>query len=176
MITDLVQIKLLGDKKRAENERFRQHLKRHGYIERNFRKIAANVEEQIDCRSCAQCCRQSTVRLLDRDVERLAKFLKVSWTRFLSDYTQESPDEGRILKRSDDEGCVFLSGNDCLVYEARPSNCSDFPHLIRGQGSFHSRMWDMIDRATYCPIVYHSLEAFKQETGFDAGLAQRGGG
>jgi hypothetical protein len=27
-------------------------------------------------------------------------------------------------------------------------------------------MWQFIDRACYCPIVYNSLEAFKQETGF----------
>jgi hypothetical protein len=27
-------------------------------------------------------------------------------------------------------------------------------------------MWQFVDRACYCPIVYHSLEAFKQELGF----------
>jgi hypothetical protein len=27
-------------------------------------------------------------------------------------------------------------------------------------------MWQFIDRACYCPIVYNSLEAFKVETGF----------
>jgi hypothetical protein len=32
---------------------------------------------------------------------------------------------------------------------------------MRGAGSFESRMWQMIDRATYCPIVYNSLEEFK---------------
>jgi len=29
-------------------------------------------------------------------------------------------------------------------------------------------MWQMPDRATYCPIVYNSLEAFKEEVGFRA--------
>ena len=29
MITDLVQIRLLGEKKRPENERFRRHIKTH---------------------------------------------------------------------------------------------------------------------------------------------------
>jgi hypothetical protein len=27
-------------------------------------------------------------------------------------------------------------------------------------------MWQMVDRATYCPIVYNTLEAWKSETGF----------
>jgi hypothetical protein len=27
-------------------------------------------------------------------------------------------------------------------------------------------MWQFIDRATYCPIVYNSLEEFKEQTAF----------
>jgi len=27
-------------------------------------------------------------------------------------------------------------------------------------------MWQMVDRATYCPIVYNSLEEFKKLTDF----------
>jgi hypothetical protein len=28
-------------------------------------------------------------------------------------------------------------------------------------------MWQMIDRATYCPIVYNSLEEYKKIVGFE---------
>jgi hypothetical protein len=38
--------------------------------------------------------------------------------------------------------------------------------VVRGSGSIASRMWGFIDRATYCPIVYNSLEAFKEYSGF----------
>jgi hypothetical protein len=37
---------------------------------------------------------------------------------------------------------------------------------VRGNGSIASRMWQFIDRAVYCPIVYNALEAFKSETRF----------
>lgn len=60
----------------------------------------------------------------------------------------------------------FSTATQCSVYEARPSTCDNFPHLVRGAGSLDSRMWQMIDRATYCPIVYNSLDSFKRETGF----------
>jgi Fe-S-cluster containining protein len=70
-----------------------------------------------------------------------------------------------ILRRTKD-GCVFLDGNDCTVYDARPRNCVDFPHLVRGAGSIASRMWEFIDRASYCPIVYNAMESFKDETRF----------
>ena len=166
MITDLVQIRRLGEKKIGENQQFRLYLKRHNFVERRMRAIAQEVEEQIDCRQCANCCRVATVPLSERDIEKLAKFLRVKPAQFLRDYTVETEDEGRILKRSADTGCIFLSGKECTVYESRPRTCQDFPHLVHGAGSFLSRMWKMPDRATYCPIVYNALEGFKREVGF----------
>ena len=166
MIQDLVQIRQLGEKKRPENERFRRHLKTHYYSERGLRHMAEEIEEQIDCTQCANCCRVATVRLSDRDVDRLAKHLSVTRAQFLDEYTTTSDEEGLILRRTDAAGCVFLEGTTCTVYDARPDTCSRFPHLVRGNGSIASRMWQFIDRACYCPIVYNSLEAFKIETRF----------
>ena len=166
MITDLVQIKRLGEQKRPENERFRKHLKTHPFPERRLRKIAEEIEDQIDCTVCANCCRNATVKLQERDVEKLAKFFRMSPGKFLKQYADEDEEQGAILKFTKEKGCVFLDGNDCTVYEARPSICVDFPHLVRGQGSIHFRMWQFIDRATYCPIVYNSLEEFKNVSNF----------
>jgi uncharacterized protein len=166
MIHDLVQIRTLGEKKRPENERFRRYLKSHDYSDRRLRRIAEEIEEQIDCTVCANCCRVATVRLSDRDIERLSKHFSMPRARFLAECTTESEDEGRILRRSDAEGCIFLEGKACGVYDARPDTCARFPHLVRGNGSIASRMWQFIDRACYCPIVYNGLEAFKEETGF----------
>lgn len=168
MITDLVQIRRLGEMARAENEKFRKHLKVHDLPERKFRRIAEDVEGEIDCTVCANCCKVATAALIERDVEKLAKFLRISPDKFLREYCDESEEEGVILKRNE-AGCVFLSGNECTVYEARPATCENFPHLIRGAGSIPSRMWQFIDRACYCPIVYNTLEAFKKEVGFKKG-------
>jgi hypothetical protein len=166
MITDLVQIRRLGEQKRPENERFRKHLKTYRHVERRMRRIAEEIESQVDCLACANCCRVATARLLPRDVERLAKCLGVSQGRFLSGYTERTEDEGLVLRREESGDCVFLSGNECTVYDDRPASCRDFPHLIRGAGSLESRMWAFIDRAVYCPIVFNTLEAWKVETEF----------
>ena len=165
MLTDLVQIRRLGEQKRDENQRFRRHLKTHAFVERKLRVIGQVIEEQIDCTVCANCCRIATVKLQDRDVEKLSKFLRVKPQQFIRDYTMESEEEGRILKRAEG-GCVFLSGTECTVYEARPAACQAFPNVVRGSGSIPSRMWQFVDRATYCPIVYNWIEAVKEETGF----------
>jgi Fe-S-cluster containining protein len=166
MLTDLVQIRISGEKKRAENERFRRFLKSRDHSDRILRRIAGGIEEQIDCTACANCCRVATARVSERDIERLARYLRIPAAKFLAEYTTRDPEEGTILKRTGERGCVFLEGNSCVVYDARPDTCQRFPHLVRGNGSIASRMWQFIDRACYCPIVYNSLEAFKEELRF----------
>ena len=165
MVTDLVQIRRLGEKKRDENLRFRRYLKSREWVERQFRRAAEEVHAEIDCRQCAECCRVTEVQLAERDIERLSKFLRLREKDFLEQYTAEGEDGELILKRSA-QGCIFLEGNECTVYEARPANCERFPHLLKGSGSIPSRMWQFVDRATYCPIVYNWMERVKDLTKF----------
>ena len=161
-----MQIRMLGERKRPENELFRRHMKSRDRYDRALRRIAEEIEERIDCLACANCCRVATVTITERDVERLARALRIKPSRFLAEYTTQSEEEGRILRRDEQAGCVFLNGNECIVYDDRPDTCQKFPHLVRGSGSIASRMWQFIDRACYCPIVYNSLEAFKDELKF----------
>jgi uncharacterized protein len=165
MVTDLVQIRRMGENKREENLRFRRYLKSHVFVERQFRRAAEEIHDQIDCRQCAECCRVTEVELAERDVERLARFFRITEKAFLEQYTATGEDGELILRRTA-SGCVFLRGNECTVYEARPGNCERFPHLLRGSGSIVSRMWQFVDRATYCPIVYNWMETVKDLTKF----------
>jgi Fe-S-cluster containining protein len=164
MITDLVQIKRLGEQKRDENLRLRKHMKTRRFVERRFIAIAAETEEAIDCRECGNCCRVATAAVTERDVLKLAKHLRIKPSEFVRDYTTPDEEEGMILKRDEQTGCVFLDGNLCSVYEARPASCDSFPHLTKSSaGSLAARMWQMVDRAVYCPIVYNTLESWKDE-------------
>ncbi len=165
MLTDLVQIDRLGRQKKTENARFRVYLKSHDYSDRRLRRLAEEIESQIDCTQCANCCRVAEAGVKDRDIEKLAKFIGVSREEFLRDYTDRNEANELILKRTK-SGCVFLKDNLCSVYEARPRSCANFPNLVRGDGSIASRMWQMVDRAAYCPIVYNWMETVKQEMGF----------
>jgi len=165
LITDLVQIKRLGDKHRDENLRFRRYLKSHEFVERQFRKAAQEIHDQIDCRECGECCRKTEVELAERDVEKMARFLGLSEKEFLAKHTAQGEDGDLILKRGPG-GCEFLAGNECSIYEARPGNCERFPHILKGSASIPARMWQFVDRATYCPIVYNWMEAVKGLTKF----------
>ncbi len=170
MITDLVQIRRLGESKRQENLRFRKYIKSHVFVERQFRKAAEEVYDAIDCRACGECCRVTEVPLAERDIEKLARYLGISEKAFVDQHTATGEDGDVILRRVKSaagvEQCEFLDGNECTVYDARPGNCERFPHILRGAGSIQSRMWDFVDRATYCPIVYNWMEAAKALTKF----------
>ena len=165
MLTDLVQIQRLEKQKRAENSRFRAYLRSHRHSDRRLRRFGEEIEAEIDCTQCANCCRVTEVDITERDIERLAKFLGTSPAEFVRDYTQRDKEGHLILKRSE-KGCVFLEGNLCSVYEARPQNCVNFPHVVRGSGSIDSRMWKLIERAGFCPIVYNWMEKVKEDLGF----------
>ena len=167
LLTDLVQVQELGEKKRDENFRFRRFLKSRDHSDRVLRRIAERIQEQIDCTQCANCCKTSTTEITARDVERLARHLGISREDFLRDYSMPD-DEGKLSLKFDQAagGCVFLEGNLCAVHEARPDICRRYPHLVRGSGSIASRMWQFVDRASVCPIVYNSLEAFKDHLRF----------
>ena len=165
MITDLVQIRRLGEQKFDENHRFRTYLKTHNFVERRFRKIAGEIEDQIDCTQCANCCRVALTPIAERDVEKLARFLRLSLRKFLEQYTKRDEFNDLVLE-TNQNGCVFLEGNLCTVYEARPGTCERYPHLVRGQGSLVSRMWQFVDRASYCPIDYNTMEASKDHVGW----------
>jgi Fe-S-cluster containining protein len=165
MLTDLVQIRRLGQQKRNENFRFRAYLKNHRHSDRRLRRFGEEIEAQMDCTTCANCCRVSEVGITDRDVDKLAKFIGVTKEEFLRDFTQ-SDEEGDLILKKTEAGCVFLKDNLCTVYGARPQNCANFPHVVRGTGSIASRMWQFVDRAEFCPIVYNWMEKVKEDIGF----------
>ncbi|MGA2212616.1 MAG: YkgJ family cysteine cluster protein [Bryobacteraceae bacterium] len=169
MITDLVQIRRLEHQKRDENSRFRAYLKSHRHSDRRLRRFGEEIEAKIDCTQCANCCRVTEVGISQRDVEKLAKFIGVSEREFAVQFTARDAAGAKVLKRvskDNQTACVFLDGNLCSVYEARPQNCANFPHVVRGTGSIASRMWQFLDRASYCPIVYNWMEKVKEDIGF----------
>ena len=116
MITDLVQIQRLGEKKVAENEKFRRHMKVHDFPERRFRSVALDFEEKIDCQACGNCCKVAETDVTRRDVDRLAKYLGLTPRQFVAQYTtQSAQDDEDIILRRTEHGCIFLDGNDCTV-------------------------------------------------------------
>jgi Fe-S-cluster containining protein len=101
------------------------------------------------------------------EIESIAAHIGVTAETVVRVHTVADPEArgSRILLNSR-KGCVFLDGNLCTIYEARPKACRDFPHVAVGFHSLGSRLSSQARWAPLCPIIYNALEDFKHLTGY----------
>ena len=169
MVTDLAEVCQLGTAKAEENLDFRRYLSAKHLVDTPFQILASEVKKQVDCTSCANCCRYSVVPASKLEIENIAKYLGDTTEAVIRLYTVPDPDAAgfRILRGSR-AGCVFLDGNLCMIYEARPKTCRDFPHVTVGTHSLGGRQLSLGRWAALCPIIFNALERYKHITGYHA--------
>lgn len=109
---------------------------------------------EIDCLSCGNCCRSLGPRITDKDVDRLAKHLRMKAVDFVAQYLRTDEDGDLVFKTMP---CPFLGAdNYCAVYENRPKACREYPHTDRKK--FYQIYMLSVENASTCPIVYKVLE------------------
>lgn len=109
---------------------------------------------EIDCLSCGNCCRSLGPRITDKDVDRLAKHLRMKAVDFVAQYLRTDEDGDMVFKTMP---CPFLGAdNYCAVYENRPKACREYPHTDRKK--FYQIYMLSVENASTCPIVYKVLE------------------
>jgi Fe-S-cluster containining protein len=162
-----MEIRRLGLAKKDENLGFRRYLSAQRHLIEELQSLAAQIQSRIDCTACANCCRCSVVEVHCGDVDALARNFGVSFEEATRAYTcLDCEDPGtRILKNARGQ-CVFLCGNHCSVYPARPKTCRDFPHLSFGSHSLGSRISSLARWIPFCPIVYNAFESYKRAVGY----------
>jgi Fe-S-cluster containining protein len=167
VVTDLLEVFRLGTAKAKENVAFRRYLSAHHYSDKPFQILATEVQQQVDCTACANCCRHSMVSVNKSEIENIASHIGATPEEVARLYTVPDPDAPalRILQNSG-EGCVFLDGNLCMIYEARPKTCRDFPHVAVGTHSLGGRPSSLARWAALCPIIFNALESYKHLTGY----------
>jgi uncharacterized protein len=168
VVSDLAEVFRLGTAKAAENLAFRRYLSAHHQGgDKVFQILASEVQHHIDCTACANCCRHSVVAVSQADIDRIADHLRIEPGEAARLYTVADPDApGLRILRNSPKGCAFLDGNLCMIYEARPKTCRDFPHVAVGAHSLGSRPSSLARWAAFCPIVYNALETYKHVTGY----------
>ncbi|MBM3222453.1 MAG: YkgJ family cysteine cluster protein [Candidatus Tectomicrobia bacterium] len=166
IITDLIQIQRATVAKEDENLAFRTFVKLE--VELSDRQLntlvsdtTAQVWQHVDCRSCANCCRVRQPVFSRAEAERIAAYLGLTLADIRERYLKSDAETGKYITQS--LPCPFLDGNLCAIYEVRPAVCANYPHLHR---NFRSRLWQAIDNAETCPIVYNVVEHLKTTLGF----------
>jgi len=169
---DLVQIRMLAVRKEDENLRFRCFLKTQCNLEPNVIdqrvfEATRRVWAEIDCTTCANCCREVKPTFSEEEVDRVARRLGMERRRFVETYLERTEAGHDNPWQTRSTPCPFLKDNLCSIYEDRPADCSGYPYLYKPK--FVSRTLGMIERTFTCPIVYQVMEELKKSLGFFRG-------
>ena len=108
------------------------------------------VFDEIDCLECGNCCRSLGPRIIDKDIERMAKSMRIKPTEVIDRYLRIDEDGDYVFKSMP---CPFLGDdNYCFIYEDRPKACREYPHTDRKK--FHQIYALTVMNARTCPAVY----------------------
>lgn len=147
----------------AANKLFLKKLKGKQFrnLDNVFQDAHEEVFEKIDCLTCANCCKTTSPIFYQKDIERLAKRLRMKPFDFTEKYLRIDSDNDYVLKQAP---CPFLGDdNYCGIYEDRPTACREYPHTNR------KNMYQVLDLAyknTFvCPAVLKIVDEVKRKIG-----------
>jgi Fe-S-cluster containining protein len=120
-------------------------------------EILRSVTSELDCTQCGHCCRVMMPSLQPGDVDRLARRLGEDRQEFEDRYVISDEFGEKALA---DVPCPFHDGMKCTVYEDRPRDCRDYPHLHKKD--FSTRLLSVLENGEICPIVFNVLEQLKE--------------
>ncbi len=126
-------------------------------LDDRFHDLHQEAFAQIDCLTCANCCRTTSPIFYQKDIERLAKALRLRPAKFIDQYLHLDQEGDYVLNVAP---CPFLGpDNHCAVYADRPTACREYPHTNR------KRMGQILDltmkNAEICPAVQWMVERLK---------------
>ena len=156
-------IATLAKEREAENDAFRSYIRQQDsqQIDEIVHRLNDEISPQIDCTKCGACCRQLMINVTEPDAERMASHLEISTETFKENYVEV----GSQMMIINTIPCHFLSENKCTAYEARFSECREFPHLHKS--NFSSRLFGTLIHYAKCPIIFNVVERLKDETHFE---------
>lgn len=146
---------------RAENERFFKRLKKKppGNLDEIVHELHDEAFESFDCLACANCCSSISPMITDKDVERLAKPLKLKPSQVIEQYMHLDEDHDYVFNNAP---CPFLMpDNYCSVYEYRPKACREYPHTDRRR--FSQLLNLTLKNCEVCPIAFNVVEGLKEK-------------
>ena len=116
------------------------------------------VWKEIDCLSCANCCKTTGPLFTAADIERIAKHLRQKPQQFISQYLRIDEDNDYVLQSVP---CTFLDAeNYCMIYEVRPKACREFPHTDRKK---FQQITDLtLKNVAICPAAFNIVESMKK--------------
>lgn len=118
------------------------------------------VWQQVDCLSCANCCKTMTPTWTSSDIKRLSAHLGISPKEFRERWLYQEKETGDWMNKSTPCQFLDLNTNMCTVYEWRPKDCSEFPHHHKRPFDLYNDMF--ITNLEYCPATFTLISRIKK--------------
>jgi len=148
-------------KARTNKRRFRRFLtilEKNAPRKLNIATAAADkaVWQEIDCLSCANCCKTMSPTYTPADIKRISAHLNMTPQQFRDKWLYFEKSEGDWMNKS--QPCQFLdlSTNKCSIYEVRPGDCAGFPHHTKRRMVDYMHVYKQ--NVEYCPATYKMVE------------------
>ncbi len=119
-------------------------------------EVTVEVWKETDCTTCANCCKKMSPTFSGKDIRRISTYLGMSKHDFREKWLYFDKKETDLMNVS--RPCQFLNltTNLCTIYEVRPADCANFPHLTK------KKMKDFIhlhkNNIQYCPATFKMVE------------------
>jgi len=159
MAFDPEKLRQEAQNKSKENKAFLTRLrkKKPKDLDDQTHQLHHEVFEYADCLTCANCCKSISPIIIDRDIDRMARHLKMKPSAVIEQYL-ELDDEGDYVYRT--SPCPFLMpDNYCMIYEVRPRACREYPHTDRKR---FFQITNLTYRNTFvCPAVFDVVDKLK---------------
>jgi hypothetical protein len=150
---ELSNLKEKAANEEAANKAFLKKLKRlknKRKLDDVIHQLHDDVFEYIDCLECANCCKNISPIIYEKDIHRIAKQLKMKPSEFTEHYLSMDDDGDFVFNETP---CPFLlPDNYCSIYSIRPRSCREYPHTDRKN---MQQILDLTLKNTFiCPAVY----------------------
>ena len=160
-VIEPVNLRSFRQRVKHSKSRFRRFLsklekKQPKGLQKLILQTEQEVWKEVDCLSCANCCKTMTPTFTNKDIKRISAHLGQSEDEFKSNYLRRERGGDRDWLNKV-EPCQFLDmkTNMCSIYEVRPSDCAGYPHLrknFRNYGHVHKQ------NVECCPAAYKLVE------------------
>jgi len=154
---DLELYKKQALQKQGEHRKFLEGLKKKppNNLDYIVQDAHEEVFEAIDCLGCANCCKTTGPLYTEKDIERIARHLRMKPADFEAKFLRTDEDNDKVLQHLP---CFFLNDdNTCSIYDVRPKACREYPHTDRKKIYQINNL--MIKNTVICPAAYEFVES-----------------
>ena len=158
----LQELPNLAKEKLPETKKYFAKLKKRSpkKLDVMMQELHENEFEKTDCLTCANCCKTTSPMFTDKDIQRIARHLKMKEHVFISKYLTVDSDNFYVLQSAP---CTFLDLNDnsCFIYDVRPKACKEYPHTNRRKFIQLTNL--TLKNTEICPATFNIVEALKRK-------------